>query len=224
MSSLRPRGVIPSARMPFLAAPGNTDPISIGGFLFKFLTVLIAPTTYTQIKRLASPALTLAAAIDAINGKDNVNVVKPIRGYEFTPNVVADASTATELRLRLANARGGTPTPGIAASTLLACTITAGATAWSVANLNATGKSADLEDISVGELVITAEMIVALIARAELPFTPAALSWSFEDGAGALVESDDLATIDGSSVKVVLGGGAAPSLQVGDVVHFTATK
>jgi hypothetical protein len=217
------RGVIPSARMAFSAAPGNTDPFAIGTATFQFLTTLIAATTYTQIKRLATPALTLAATLDAINGVSNANVV-PGSTLSGLPAIVADAVSATVLRIRKADAIGGNAIAGTVTSTALSCTITAGASAWSVANLNASGKAESDCQISTGQVAITAAMVTNASFQVELPFTPTS-AWCFvTSSAGVQRASTDAITISGNAINIALGGGASPAIQAGDLVNFMAVE
>src|SRR5262249_40743873 len=131
-------GVIPSSRVAFSVNPTNNDTITIGGSSFTFVTNLAAATSTTQVKILGSAALTLAALLDAINGVTNTNIVA--NPTPFALSVVADAVTATVLRIRNANKQGGQAQAGTVGSTALAASVSGGASAWSIANLNATGK------------------------------------------------------------------------------------
>lgn len=213
------RGVIPSARCAFSANPANNDTLTIGGKTFTFKTTLIAATTTTQVKRGASAAATLATLLNAINGVTDSNVV--LDTTPFTASVVADAVSATVLRLRLASQQGGTAIAGVASSTALAASITAGATAWSVANLSASGK-ASVGGASVSQTAVTAAMLTNLSFQLELPFTPTVAMCFVTSSAGVQRASTDAITISGNAVNIGLAGGASPAIQVGDLLTVLA--
>ncbi len=215
-------GVIPSARMLFSAAPANDDTFTIGTKTFTYKTTLIAATTTTQIKRLATPALTLAATLDAINGVTNANVV--LDTTPFTASLVADAVSATVLRIRKANVQGGYAVPGTVAATTLAASITAGASAWNVADLAAVGKEATDSKMSLFEFAVTAAMVTATSYQFELPFTPTAFSLFVTGSTGVQRASTDAATISGNAISLALGGGASPAIQAGDLVRVWAIE
>jgi len=215
-------GIIPSARMAFSANPTAADTITIGGKTFTFKSSLVAATTTTQVKILGSAALTLAALLDAINGVTNANVV--LDTTPFTASIVADAVTATVLRIRKASAQGGTAIAGTVSSTALACSITAGASAWSAANLNVSGKAATDSKMSVGAVTITAAMVTNASFQIELPFTPTTLHWTCSASTGVQRAITDAVTISGNAISVALAGGASPAIQAGDIFRFTAIQ
>lgn len=219
-------GVVPSARMAFSANPANTNPFAIGSATFQFLTALIAPTTYTQIKRGASAAATLATTLNAINGVADVNVVPgstfATQFADATKYIVADAVTATVLRIRKADAQGGNAIAGTVASAALSCTISAGASAWSVADLNVTGKASSDAQVSIGKVAITAAMITNGSVNVELPFTPTVYQFDAYSAAGLLLATTDTVTISGNSLLISLAGGGAPALVATNVISFLA--
>lgn len=220
---LRQEGVIPAARVAFSVNPTAADTLSIGGKTFTFKAALVAATTTTQVKILGSAALTLAATIDAINGVSNVNVVADTT--PFTLSVVADAVSATVLRIRKADAQGGTAIPGTVSTTALAASITGGASAWSAANLNVTGKAATDLQITHDSFVVTAAMITNGSWQQELPFTPTEITNVYvRSSAGVLRAYNEAVTISGNAVNFVLAGGGSPNAQAGDIIGFIAVQ
>jgi hypothetical protein len=223
------RGVIPGSRLAFSVDPANLDVLAIGGKTFQFLTALGAAGANVQVKRGAGASATLTNLIAAINGDTtNANWVEATTPFAVT--VVADAPIATQLRIRLAYGfdanglwnpkRGGTAFAGVIGSTALTATITAGAAAWSNANLNATGKSpADVYE-SYGKVTITAAMITNGFMDIELPFTPTIYSVYVVDTTGLQRNITDLVTLAAGSIHIALAGGASPKIQATDVVHF----
>lgn len=215
------RGVVPGARLAFSANPANLDTLSIGGVTFQFLTTLVAATTSVQVKRGGSAAATLANTIAAINGDaTNTNWVEATT--PFAGKVYADASTATELRIRNSRVRGSRPVAGVAASTVLAASITGGASAWTEANLTETGSRNSATSEAAGKMTISAADITAGVARFELGFTPTWFVAQAFSSAGVQRAYSDATSIDGDSIKVVLGGGASPNLQANDVLTVVA--
>lgn len=215
------KGVIPSARLHFSAIPTDTNTVTIGGHVFKFLTVLVAANTFTQVKRLGSAALTLAAFIDAINGVANANVVQATT--PFAKSIVADAPVATALRIRLASARGGLPITGVSDSIALSETLADVTDIWNCGNLNVSGQTdAAPQQYTPTKIAITAEMITAGSFDTELAFTPGQMQVTVMSATGAVLVTDDLITISGSHVHIALAGGVAPNLQATDEVHITA--
>lgn len=214
-------GVVPAARCAFSANPANNDTLTIGGKTFTFKTTLIAATTTTQVKRGGSAAVTLASLLDAINGVTNANVVKDTT--PFTLSVLADAVSATVLRLRLANAQGGSPIAGVSATMALAASITGGAAAWSAANLNVSGK-APSDSCSLSTVAITAAMVTNASFQVELPFTPTSVLAFVTASTGVQRASTDAVTISGNAISIALGGGASPAIQAGDLVTILACE
>lgn len=205
-------GVVPAARLAFSVNPSNNDTITIAGSSFTFKTSLGAATTTTQVLIGASAAATLADLLNAINGVADANVVP--NTTPFALSVVADAVTATVLRLRKAISQGGNPVPGTVGSTTLAASITTGASAWSCANLNASGR--------FSRVTITSGMISNGSFQIELPFTPSSVAWTMTSSAGVLRSITDAITISGNAINVALAGGASPATQAGDLFNFTA--
>lgn len=215
-------GVIPSSRLAFSVNPTNNDTLGIGGSTFTFLTVLGAATTTTQVKILGSAALTIAALLDAINGVVNVNVV--VNTTPFVASLVADAVSATVLRLRNANAQGGQAQAGTVTSTVLAASVSGGASAWSIANLNATGKADVRLQEAVGKVTITAGMITAGSIALEFPFAPGLFQVQAFSSAGVQRSYSDVTAVSGNALVLTLGGGASPNLQANDVVSFWVSQ
>jgi hypothetical protein len=216
------RGSIPASRMAYSANPANNDTITIGGHVFKFVTSLAAANTFTQVKVLGSAALSLAALLDAINGVTNTaNVVQATT--PFSASVIADAVTATSLRLRLAASRGNRAIAGVSGSLVLAASITAGAAAWSIANLNAYGKVNTDAQRGEATITITSAMITATAIDIEFPFPVGGFQVQALTSTGAARYTvADLFTASGNAVHVALDGGVAPSLQNTDVLTVRA--
>lgn len=215
------RGSIPSSRLTLTGNPANTDPFAIGATSGQFLTTLIAATTYAQVKRGGSAALTLANLIAYINGDTtNTNWVESTTPPTFT--LYADNPSGTVLRIRLAAARGGKPVPGVAASTALTATITGGPAAWSNANLNAYGKADTDQQDGEAKVTITSAMITAGSLPLEFAFTPTSFTAQAFSSAGVQRSYSDVTAISGDAVVITLGGGASPNLQANDVVTVRA--
>ncbi len=138
--------------------------------------------------------------------------------------LVADAVSATVLRIRKANARGGTAIAGTVSATTLAASITAGASAWSVADLAATGKAATDMKCSLFQFAITAAMVTNGSMQFELPFTPTAFSAFVTGSTGVQRASTDAVTISGNAINVALAGSASPAIQAGDLLRVWAIQ
>lgn len=219
----RNRGVIAASRIAFSAAPANLDTVTIGGHEFRFLTTLIAATTYTQVKRGANAAATLATLLNAVNGVSDANVVPATT--IFAKTVFADAPSATVFRIQFASKVGGTPVPGPSGSITLACTITAGASAWPALNLNATGgKALADQDVSDGIVAITAAMVTNGFMDIELPFTPTQVLWDGYSSTFVKRAVNEAVTIASSHLHLTLAGGGSPNWQAGDFFVFHAVK
>ncbi len=213
-------GVIPAARMTG-GTPVNGNVFAIGAGTYQFVTSLTTIQTYTQIKVLGSAALSWGAALDAINGVTNANVVA---GSTSTVEaVVADMVTATVLRIRKADVRGGNPIAGTVATTALTATVGGGGV-WTAANLNVSGKAPGDCQASICQVAITAGMVTAASFQVELPFLPTVVHCFVTASTGIQRASTDAITIAaaGQAVSIALGGGASPAIQAGDLVTVFA--
>lgn len=219
-SALVQTGVVPAARLPFATDASNADTLTIGGHVFKFLTTLIAADTTTQVKRGTSAADTLASLVKAINGTASTNVV--VATTPFALSVVADAVTATVMRLRLADARGGNPKAGVSDSITLAEALTPAASIWNCANLNVSGKSPSDSQCSLSKFTVTAAMVTAASFDLELAFTPTVFIAHVTASTGILRSCDEAVTISGTHLHFVMAGGGSPNLQAGDLVTVLA--
>lgn len=217
MGALIQNGVIPSARLNFATDASNADVITIGGKTFKFLTTLIPPDNTVQVKRGTSAAMTLAALIKAINGVaspgDWVESLTP-----FAVPIVADAPTATVLRIRNAVTRAGAPVAGVSGSVALTSSLTPPASIWNCANLNVSGKDPANCKAALFRVAVTAQMITNGSYQIELPFTPTVVQSFVTSAAGVQRASTDAVTISGNAVNIALGGGASPAIQSTDIV------
>jgi hypothetical protein len=219
----RNRGVIAAARMAFSVNPTANDTIAIGSSTFKYVGVLGAAVAQTQILIGGNAAASLASTLNAINGVTDATVVPATT--PFAGSIVADAVTATVLRIQTANVQGGTAVPAVPSTTTLTASISGGASAWSIANLTAAGgKVLADQDISSGILTITAAMVTAGAFDVELPFTPTAVLWSGYASTGVLRSVNEAVTISGSAIHLALAGGGSPNWQAGDTFRFEAIK
>jgi hypothetical protein len=217
------QGVIPSSRVAYSVNPSNNDTLGIGTPAIKFVTSLGAQITQTQVKVLGSAALSLAAVLNAINGVTDANVVPG--SVPIAASVVADAVTATVLRLRNATVRGGVAKAGISPTLALAASITGGASAWTTDNLNLSGKSpADVNE-SCGSMILSAAQITGMGAGGvaiELPFAPTVYSFQFVDSTGkGLNTITDTVTISGNALVLTTAG--TTHLVATNVIEFWAS-
>ncbi len=213
-------GVIPAARLVFITDASDGDTITIGTKTFTFKTTLIAATTTTQVKRGTSAAATLGALIHAINGVTDALVVPDTT--PFSASIVADAVTATVLRIRKANVQGGSPIAGTVAATTLSETLTPAASIWSAADLSVSGKAATDSKFAMCQMAVTAAMVTNASFQVELPFTPTCVLLFVTGSTGVQRASTDAQTISGNAVSIALGGGASPAIQAGDLLRIVA--
>lgn len=221
----RQRGVIPSARMAASVNPTADDiACTIGGKQFKVVASLGAAGTFVQVKREASAALTYANLVDAINGTTSTQDSKWVEATTaFDKRVVADMVTSTVLRLRGAVKRGGAVSAQVAESTTLAAAVTAGATYWSVDNLNATGKALEDQDIAIFDVTVTQRMLTVGVINIELPFTIGGETHKVHGAANDTIDTNDLVSWSGSTLTltVAVGGyGPLSGLAVGSRIAF----
>jgi hypothetical protein len=221
MKALIQNGIVPAARLVFITDATDTDTITIGGHVFKFLTALVAANTFTQIKRGTSAAQTRADLVKAINGTASANVVQATT--PFAKKIVADV-VGTSVRIRWAAARGGLPVAGVADSIALLEGLTPAASIWSAADLNVSGKAPGSQNAMLGSVAITAQMVTNASFQVELPFTPTVVLAFVTSAAGVQRASTDAVTISGNAINIALGGGASPAIQATDVVTILAVE
>jgi hypothetical protein len=217
---LAQQGVVPAARLDFATDASNNDTITIGGHVFKFLTTLVAADTFTQVQRGTSAAATLASLVNAINGTSDTTVVQATT--PFALSIVADAVTATKLRIRKANARGGSAIAGTVSSTTLAESLTPAASIWNCADLNVSGKSPADYACSISSVTVTAAMVTNGSFQVEMPFTPTVVLAFVKSSTGVQRASTDAVTISSNAVNIALAGGASPAIQATDIVTIIA--
>lgn len=217
-------GVIPSARLNMATNPSNTNTVVIGGHTFTFLTTLVAAGATTQVKILGSAALTRAELIKAINGTTSANVVPATTPH--TKPIVADLIDTTRVRIRLADAKGGSPVTAAKAATTaniaVSETLADAADVWDRANLNETGRASAAKEVTTS-VAITAAHIAAGKVYIEMPFTPLEVTWQARSAAGVLLNSDDVVSIEGNAIKIALAGGSAPNLVATNIVTVVVT-
>lgn len=214
-------GIIPSARLNFATNPSNTNTVTIDGHVFTFLTTPIAATTYTQIVIGANAAATLALFVKAINGVADPLIVPATTPH--TLSLLADAVTATSLRIRTAASQGGAVAIGAKTSLAVSETLANAADVWDRANLNATGRTLAPRFTS-GTIIISTQMIAAGAVFIELPFTPVDFAYSARSATGAALATSDLVTISSDALKIALeGSGGAADLVNTDIVSFWAS-
>lgn len=222
----RQRGVIAAARMAASVNPTAADiACTIGGVQFKVVAALGAADTTVQVLREASAALTYANLVDAINGKASNKGTKWLEATTaFAVPVLADMVTGTVLRIRNATARGGKVAATVPASTALLAAVTGGASAWSVANLNAAGgKALADQDLALIILTITAAMMTNTSFQVELDFTPTFILPQTLVSGVVTVRTDAI-TISGNAINVALPGGGGSHFAAGDVLYILAAK
>jgi hypothetical protein len=218
------KGVVPSARLLMATNPTDTDTVTIAGHVFKFMAALAAANTFTQVKILGTNLLTLAAFIDAVNGKTNANVVPATVPFAPAIPVVGDLIDTNHLRVRTATALGG-PAVALAkgsASVTVSETLTAAADVWDRANLNSSGRAPAIVAETQGSMIITAQMIAATKVYIDLPFTPTEVTWLVTLSTGAQRAISDLVVIEGNAIEISLAGGASPNIQANDIFNFWA--
>lgn len=214
-------GIIPSARLNFATNPSNTNTVTIGGHVFTFLTTPIAATTYTQIVIGANAAASLALFVKAINGVADPLIVPATTPH--TLSLLADAVTATSLRIRKAATQGGAVEAGAKVSLAVSETLADAADVWDRANLNETGRTL-APSYTSGSVIITTQMIAAGAVFIELPFTPVDFGYSARSSTGAIIPCTDLMTISGNALKLALeGAGGTNDLVNTNVVSFWAS-
>lgn len=217
-------GTIPGSRMAASAFPANADTVTIGGKVFTCVTALGAAAANLQFLRGGSAAATYANLVDAINGKASTQGSTWVEATTpFALALVADMVTATQLRLRFATARGGLAQANVSGSVVLAASITAGAAAWTNANLNTIGKLASDVQQAYGAITVTAAMITATFIDVELEFQPTLYDIFVVTSAGVQKVITEVVTIPASqtSLHITTGTGATP-LIAGDVLNYWA--
>jgi len=217
------RGMIPSARVAFSVNPTANDTLAVGGTTFKFVASLGTAGAQVQVLIGGSASATLTNTIAAING-DTTNANWTEATTPFAGAVVADAVTATVLRVMSATARGGNPAAISSGSVALTASVTGGASAWNPTNLNAMAALPASSMVSVGKVTITAAMISAGSLNIELPFSPTILLYQAQSSAGVLRNPSDVVAVSASTITITLGGGASPNLQANDVFAFLAQQ
>jgi hypothetical protein len=214
-------GVIPAARLNFATNPSNTNTVTINGHVFKFLTTPIAADTTTQIVIGADAAASLALLVKAINGTADVLIIPATTPHTLT--LLADAVTATKLRIRKAATAGGAVATGDKLTSYAVSETLANANdVWDRANFNSTGATANAATAR-GTIAITAQMITALTATVELPFTPLSYGYCRMTSTGTTLTCTDTVAISGNALLITMAGGATPNLQAGDIVSFWAS-
>lgn len=219
------QGCIPGSRMAASVNPTANDTIAIGSTTFKIVAALGAAAAQVQVLRNGTTATTYANLVNAINGDAaSKNVTWVEATTPFAAAVVADMVQATQLRLRMATARGGKAMAGVSGSIALTAAITGGASAWSVANLNQSGKSPADCNQAYGQITVTAAMITNTFVDIELPFQPILQDIYVIDPTGLQRFITDQVTIPANQqcLHVALPGGAAPHVQANDIIVYWA--
>lgn len=217
-------GIIASARLKFSVDAANTDTVTIGGHEFRFLTTLIAATTYTQVKRGTSLAATQASLINAINGVTDATVVPHTTPH--TLKLYADLVDATHIRVRQSETQGAVPLASAAATSVtLAEGLTQAADIWNCANVNVSGQAPTTGQRRVhGRVTITAAMVTYTSFQIELPFTISRLNWDSYASTGIKRAVDEAVTFSGAVITLALAGGGSPNWQAGDIFDFIAAE
>ncbi len=176
-----------------------------------------------QVKRGTNAATTLANLIAAING-DTTNTSWVEATTAFAVPIVADAYSATVLRIRTANTRGGLPIAAASGSVALTEALTPAASIWSCGNLNVAGKAPAASQCAIARFVPDATAVTNASYQVELQFTPTVVMAFVTSSAGVQRASTDAVTISANAVSVALGGGASPAIQAGDLVTIIALE
>lgn len=230
------RGVIPSAALLFAQQPTDGDTVTIGADVYEFVNAavntVINDDTHIAVVIGASAAATRANLIAAINATDADNQHATITLADTitpalsngTERVVAD-EVGTTVRIRGANAAGGTPTAG-APSIVLAEAITHAADIWSVGNVNLNtlgGIGASAIPSARSSFTVTAAMVTNGFQLA-FPFTVVGFTLFARASTGGIRAGavGDLAVISTTNINFTFSGGAAPAWQATDVIIVEA--
>lgn len=223
-------GSVQAARLNMATDPSDTNTVTIGGHVFKFLSTLVAADTFTQVKRGTSAAATRADFLDAINGVTNADVVPATTTCTAAWNTLGYALAADEVDTsRIRVRRVALDKPGVASAALALApisiavseTLANASDVWDCANINESGHASGKHE-AAGTLAITATMITATKFHIELPFTPVAgtLLWDGYTSAGVKRAIDEAVTVSGSTIKLVFAGGGSPNWQATDVFSW----
>ena len=202
--------------------PSDGDSVTIGGHIYEFSTdspPTPAAATRTGVTIGASLAESLANLAQAVNGRPDTSIIAP--GTATRPVVFADVVNDQQLRVQYADEAGGNPIAGEASSLTLAKS-GANIGAWNISNLNIGGGAAPLNNAFIGSLTVAAGHISASPFFQHLPFVPTVVIPLGVTSGGVRVDTDDKVEPHEGGVKFTFGGGAAPNLQVGDIVSYIA--
>lgn len=230
LNELEDVGVSASARLAFPNQPTTADTIDIGADTYEFVTAAgaVADDANIAVEIGASAAETLTNLVAAINADDsddthanitNVATDAPAKA-NGTESLFAD-ELGTDLRIRAADDVGGTVIGG-SPDVLLAESIADAADVWKEGNVNLNtlgGRAAGSRQRTLAEVTITAAMITNDL-RLDVGFTPSRFTVQVLT-AGVVIgtTSTDAFSIDNDGILVAFGGGAAPDMQVGDVLR-----
>jgi len=200
-------GCVAVASLDFVNQPNANDTLTIGADVYEFggvggnINVVIGGT----------PAATLTNLVTAINGSGTENIFGQAAG--------------TDLRILSADGAGGTPV-GADPSIVLAEAITHINSIWNVGNVNMNtlgGRAKAARRHSATEVVVTAAMIANSLSVA-FPFAVVSfLVQAHDPAAGTIRFGTDVFMVGGGGdVACTFGGGAAPDIQVNDVLTVEA--
>lgn len=197
-------GAIPSWRLLVTGQPNPAETLTIGADIYQFDG--------------AAPRIPVAIGADATATRNNL--ITAING-SGTEDVVADAAGG-DMRVRTANAPGGAIAP---AKPTLVLADAAANMAWDVGNIDVTdlaGRAPSTRRFCHTSVVVTAAMIVAGSLDTHFPFTIGSFVVMPLTAAGARRGvGADTYVAGADRLRITFGGGAAPDLQAGDVLHFT---
>jgi hypothetical protein len=230
LSDIEDSGVVAGAPLAMPNQPVTTNTIDVGADVYEFVTSAgnVADDANIAVEIKGSAALTRAELIAAINATNEANEHANINNVaddaaalaNGTEKVVAD-EVGTDVRVRNADAPGGNPLAGDQ-DILLAEAITDAADIWKTGDVNMNtlgGRAQGARQRTLAEITVTAKMITNG-HRIDAPFTPTRFSVQVTT-AGVVIgtTSSDAYAIANDGLQVTFGGGAAPDMQVGDVLR-----
>lgn len=200
-------GVVAEAVLIFSNNPSDGDTIAIGADTYEFDNNASTTGGRIAVTIGATAADTLTTLIGAINNNGTASVIADVLG--------------SDLRIRSANTRGGSPV-GADPSIVLAESITAASNVWVQGNVNLNtlaGQARGVQRTARGQLTVTTAMITSEpFTVGSFSFTPTGFMAHVRSSTGLAKQVTDLFTISGA--RLVLNVDGATNVANGDVVSF----